>query len=492
MKPYRSLALFFVLLALPALGCRLAASVFATPTPIPSNTPIPPTATYTLTFTPTTTPTITPTPTLPTEFTENDVRLCYYIPGVSVPAQMPPEVLATPTPVVYPTPMLPFATQVDANVTEQQLGIFNALWKAVRDNYVYTDFNGKDWDAIGNKYEMLIKKGLSSEDFYFAMREMIYELEDEHSSFLSPEMVNEDEAAYAGENDFVGIGAISSSFGEPDSSVIISIFPNSPAEMAGLRPHDKIIAVDGEPFFDENGQSRTLGPADTPVTLTVVRPGEQARDITIIRKPISGSVPIDYCMVPNTRIGYIFLPTFYDETIDNQVYMALKQMTADGPLDGLVLDNRMNTGGADTIVKPILGYFTSGVQGYFVNRTEREPFRISALDVNGSQKVPLVVLVDTGTVSFGEIFSGVLRLSGRATIVGQTTLGNVEVLHAFPFDDGSLAWIATSTFEPLDGDTGVWERTGIVPDYLVPTRWDLFTESTDPAFAKAVEILLAR
>jgi carboxyl-terminal processing protease len=196
--------------------------------------------------------------------------------------------------------------------------------------------------------------------------------------------------------------------------------------------------------------------------------------------------------VPGTRIGYIYLPTFFDETIDDQVREALEKLTADGLLDGLVLDNRQNSGGANTVAEPTLGFFTTGVQGNFVSRDDSRPLDIEGEDVNGSQTVPLVVLVDLGTASYGEIFSGILRVAQRATIIGQNTLGNVEVLHAFPYDDGSRAWIAAETFEPIGQSNGIWERTGIIPDVYAPTRWDLFTEATDPALAKAVELLQNR
>jgi C-terminal processing protease CtpA/Prc len=104
----------------------------------------------------------------------------------------------------------------------------------------------------------------------------------------------------------------------------------------------------------------------------------------------------------------------------------------------------------------------------------------------------MVVMVDVGSASYGEIFSGILRVANRAKIVGQNTLGNVEVLHGFSFDDGSRAWIASETFEPVGESNGIWERTGIIPDVYAPTRWDLFTEATDPAFAKAVELLMSQ
>jgi C-terminal peptidase prc len=320
---------------------------------------------------------------------------------------------------------------------------------------------------------------------------MISELNDDHSRFESPDEVKVEEQDLAGQQNFVGIGALVQPLQDGNAGTIVAVFPGSPAADAGLRLHDKVVAVDGGPWLDETtGKSRTLGPAGTPVTVTIQRPGEDPHDITFTRRAVTGSLPIDYCIVPGTRIGYIYLPTFFDETIDDQVREALKKMTADGPLDGLVLDNRMNAGGANTVADPTLGFFTSGVQGHFVSRDQTpRALDIKAEDINGSQTVPLVVLVDLGTASYGEIFSGILRVAGRAKIVGQNTLGNVEVLHAFDFDDGSRAWIAAETFEPVGEANGIWERTGIVPDAYAPTRWDLFTEATDPALAKAVDIL---
>jgi C-terminal processing protease CtpA/Prc len=103
----------------------------------------------------------------------------------------------------------------------------------------------------------------------------------------------------------------------------------------------------------------------------------------------------------------------------------------------------------------------------------------------------MVVLVDRDTVSFGEIFSGVLQLSGRAEIVGGPSAGNVETLNRFDFDDQSRAWLAAETFAPNGQAAGVWEEVGILPDVERRTRWDLFTEETDPALAEAVELLLA-
>jgi carboxyl-terminal processing protease len=203
-------------------------------------------------------------------------------------------------------------------------------------------------------------------------------------------------------------------------------------------------------------------------------------------------VPVDFCLVPGTRIGYIFLPHLGDETIPGQVRDALRAMTAPGPLDGLILDNRLNGGGASPVLEALLGLFTEGTPGYFVSRDDARPLEIEAEDVGGSQAVPLVVLVEVETASYGEVLSGVLGESGRATLIGQTTFGNVETLWAFGFEDGSRAWIAREAFQFADQAVGEWEDTGIVPDIVVPTRWDLFTEANDPAMAAALDVLLGQ
>jgi carboxyl-terminal processing protease len=480
---YRGLSIFLIAVLL-TMACQAVTGAFSTPTgPVATATrgaPPPPA-----------TPEPGASPTAVPVFNDAGVRYCYFVPGTSVPAVMPPEVLATPTPIVYPTPVAPENSQVDGATTEAQLKVFDQLWQDVDDNYVYPDFNGHDWKAIGDKYEAVVKAGLTNEGFYLAMDQMMFELGDEHSRFISPEQAEEEDQDIAGQQNFVGIGALVQPLdAEGTSGVIVSLFPGSPAAEAGLRLHDKVGAVDGGPWLDpDTGKSRTLGPEGTEVTVTIQTPGEDPRDITFTRRAVTGSVPIDYCIVPGTRVGYIYLPTFEDQTIDDQVHDALEKMTSDGPLDGLILDNRMNSGGLNAVGERILSYFISGGNGQYVSRHGSRALDIEGEDINGSQSVPLVLLVDLETASMGEIFSGVLRVSERAKVVGQNTLGNVETLHQFNYDDSSRAWIASESFEPVGQANGIWERTGIIPDVYAPTRWDLFTEATDPALAKAIALL---
>jgi carboxyl-terminal processing protease len=187
------------------------------------------------------------------------------------------------------------------------------------------------------------------------------------------------------------------------------------------------------------------------------------------------------------RVGYILLISFADETIDDQVGDALEAMAADGPLDGLVLDNRYNGGGADVVANGTLRYFIDGLTGHFVSRVEERPFRVEGVNVAGSQEIPMVVLVGSGTVSFGEIFSGILKDFGRAFLIGETTDGNVELLWGYDFEDGSRAWIAHDYFRPTNNPEANWEENGIQPDQTVASQWHQVTIETDPAVLAALE-----
>jgi carboxyl-terminal processing protease len=277
---------------------------------------------------------------------------------------------------------------------------------------------------------------------------------------------------------------------EKNRGTILSVFPDSPAEHGGLLPHDSILAVDNLPVV-ENGiayPQRLRGPECSTVVLTIQSPGEEQRKLTLVRFKITSPLPIGTKLVPTndgSRIGYIFLPTFFDETIPDQVKKALEDFDT---LDGLILDNRMNGGGSGKVMEQILSYFTSGMLGQFVSRTDTRPLNITANPVNTSQTVPMVVLVGEDTISYGEIFSGVLQDAGRAKIVGQTTLGNVESLHSYSFDDGSQAWIAQERFDPAKSHAN-WEQDGIQPDVEAYADWDTFRFDNDPSVAAAVALL---
>ena len=429
----------------------------------------PPTATPTATVTVTAASTLTPTPLIPA-----------FIPPecASVPlATIPPDVSAQAT----------SEFQVTEIPQGEQLSILRELGDVVENVYVYPDYNGKNWNEIEARYRGEIETGLDTQSFYNEMSTMITELGDEHSFFLSPMEVAESEAELKGDVQFVGVGI----YGEPDFErgrlIVVSTFPGSPAEFAGIQDHDSILTVDNQPIQEEFG-NLLRGPQCSAVKLTVQSPGETPRDVMLIRYAIEGNVPIDARIVTTTdgsKIGYIFIPSFFDETLPGQIKDALTEF---GKLDGLILDLRMNGGGSSAVTYPILEYFIHGRLGQFVSRDDARALDIEANEIQNSQTVPLIVMVSKDTVSFGEIFAGVMKDSGRAKIVGETSLGNVEVLHGYDFKDGSQVWLAAETFHSAFSNTN-WEETGIIPDVQAFAAWDTFYFDNDPSIAAAIEVL---
>jgi carboxyl-terminal processing protease len=430
-------------------------------------------------------PTVTPLPTLTATASATPTPVPF------VPAFIPDECVSVPLATIPPEsalaqPALEIEANADISQSEQEK-ILQELAKIVEDVYVYPDFNGKNWTEIVSRYQAKIEAGLDTESFYREMQAMIEELQDEHSFFLSPLQAKQSEAELRGEGEFVGVGIYSQPDAERQRLIVISTFAGSPADQAGIQPHDSILLVDGVPLELEIG-NRLRGPACTAVVVTVQSPGEEPRELMLVRQAILGGLDIDTRLVATTdgsKIGYIFIPTFFDETIPSQIENALNEF---GQLDGLILDVRLNSGGSSSVVNPIFEHFVTGRLGQFVSRADSRPLDVDANPIQNSQTVPIVVVVSEDTVSYGEIFAGVLRDSRGAKVVGETSLGNVEVLHGYNFDDGSQVWIASETFFPEHSDEN-WEDTGIVPDVQAFAEWDTFYFETDPSIAAAVKLL---
>ena len=466
MKVIRGLLILLLLAVLPAcqLTARLSAAV-ATPTSLPTHTP---TASPSITASPSATPTRTPAPTNTPTFTPSPT------------ATQPPS--ATPAPTLTRLPVTPSALQ---------LSVFEQLWSIVKEEYLYPDFNGANWDKVQDEFRQRIQAGLADEDFYAAMHEMIARLGDDHSTYLSPAEAQASNEEYAGSYQYVGIGVLVEPAPTHKLLTILLVFPGSPAEEAGLASHDNLLQVDGQPVLDENGANLNLlrGPEGTTITIAVQTPGQAVRQVRVTRRPINGSYPVPhqvYTTASGQQIGYLLLATLGDSTIPDKVAQAWTEMTAGGELDGLIIDNRLNTGGADTVLEGVLSYFTRGVVGYFVDRQKREPLTITPQDLNGSQTVPLVILTGPGTVSFGEIFSGLLKDNQRAYLIGENTAGNVEILYVYHLGDGSRAWIAHDTFAPANQPEIRWEGTGVAPNLVIVSNWYEVTSATDPLIKAAL------
>jgi carboxyl-terminal processing protease len=165
---------------------------------------------------------------------------------------------------------------------------------------------------------------------------------------------------------------------------------------------------------------------------------------------------VEYELLDN-NIGYIKVPVLVDTASD--LREAVKELNNQGALK-FILDLRDNPGGRLVEMMQAGGIFTSGFLWRTVTRWTL-PIPYPALG-SIETDAPLVVLINGNVNSAAEGLSGALQKKKRATIIGETTAGNVEAVLPFCLRDGSQAWIATGVLAPVGGPT--WEGVGVIPD----------------------------
>lgn len=476
--------MFRCLLAVALAGCALPLSEATT---VPSVTPAaPPTAT--LRPSAAAAPTASPAPNAPASSTSAGVP--------SVAATAPAELAATPTPAAAPTdaPLVPTAT-LEPLSRRQRQRTFDAVWELVRDRYLYEDYGGLNWDEVRERYRPLAVEASAPAEFYDAVTQMIDELGDDHSRFQSPQEVAEDEAEFSGSLSYAGIGAQIRE--APEGGFVMRLVPNGPAEQAGLRHGDVVLAVAGTPFTDTQAFG-PLGPigavrgeAGSTVVLSVRSPNRPPRDVPVVRHVILADAypDVEGQRLPGSDVGLVAINSFFVDGLPDMVRSEIERLARDGPLDGLVLDVRQNGGGRiDLLMDTLALLIDGGSIGSTAGRDET-----SSLDVPGGQTmpelsgVPVAVLTGEDTASAAEIFAAGLQARGRARVVGLPSSGNTENLSGHDFDDGSRLWLAEYAYRLPDGSQ--IEGSGVQPNRVVDAEWWRFLPADDPQVLAAVEEL---
>jgi len=372
---------------------------------------------------------------------------------------------------------------------EQQTRTFDALWKHLEDNYIYYETADVNWDALHDKYLGQIKTGLSADEFTKLMQDLSAELP--AGSLAYETRTERIEADTADTSSYEGIGAFVGFSKDPVPHIILlAVMDGSPAEQAGLKAHDSILEIDGNPVQLEEGLTaieRVRGPAGTSVTLSIQSPGATERSIDVKRGKLTSSGKLESSVLPGTDYGYLLFPPISYSTLVDDVTKSLQSMTTNRMLKGLVLDLRIVSSATSWPLEDLYAMFDQGAVGEFYNRSNKQTVQLKGQDVFSSQKVPLVILVGQNTTGFPEILAASLQMHKRATVIGETTPGAVESSSAYYLPDGSQAIIATTSFVlPNGGEVGT---TGVVPDISLQQGWDEVLPTKDPVLDRAIEFL---
>lgn len=373
---------------------------------------------------------------------------------------------------------------------EHQGLTFEALWKDLTENYVYFDQADVDWDALHDKYNSSIEAGVTTEQFNDLLRELQAELP--AGALLYQSRSERIEADIADASSYEGIGAIIG-FQEEEQPhvVILDVIDGSPAEIAGLKPHDSIYAIDGNPILLDEGLTvvnRIRGPAGSTVTLQVKSPGEDERAVQVTRGKLVSSGKLESHQISNTNYGYILFPPLSYQDIMEDFRASLQELTTNQKLEGLILDLRVAGSTRGWPLQDLLTLFHNGTIGEFYNRAnETQLITIQGDDYLSSQTVPLIILTGANTSGQPEILAAGLQTGKRATIVGEATAGSIEVTEAFYLPDGSRIFVETASFR-LAGGTELGSE-GLQPDVKLDAGWDEIQPGADPVLEKAIDLL---
>lgn len=287
---------------------------------------------------------------------------------------------------------------------------------------------------------------------------------DPYSAYLTPDQLNEVYSQIEG--NFVGLGVELKA--KDGGLIIVRVITGSPAEEAGVRAGDRILAVDGQSTAKlSTAQAANLlqGAEGSVATLSVAAAGQSPRQLTVRRRVVE--VPsIDQVSIidPQHGVGYFKL-TCFEKTTARDLDAALWKLHNQG-MKSLIVDVRGNPGGLLVSAVEVVDRFVD--RGIIVStrgRIAQEDYTYSAHD-QGKWRMPLVVLIDQDSASAAEIFAGAIRDHRRGTLVGVRSFGKGSVQGIFPLDDCNAGMrLTTAKFYSPKGNP--FAGIGVEPDVRV-------------------------
>ena len=288
---------------------------------------------------------------------------------------------------------------------------------------------------------------------------------DPHSTFMTKEDYKDMMEGTTGE--FFGIGIEMSS--ENNQLIVVSPFEDTPAEKAGLRAGDFILAVDGESTQNMSAQeaaSKIRGPKGTEVELLILHKNSTKPETVVIKRDTIPLVSVKARFLDEE--GFVWLRiTRFSEKTTAQVKEAIEKLQKQGEIKGIVLDLRNNPGGLFRQSATVANLFLS--KGTIVSMKGRGGEVLESYEANPKETLitaPMVVLVNSGTASAAEIVAGALQDQKRALLIGERTFGKGSVQNIIPLEDETAIKLTIALYYTPSGRS--IQAEGIVPDIEIP------------------------
>lgn len=315
--------------------------------------------------------------------------------------------------------------------------------------------------------------------FTEAIRGMLASL-DPHSRYLDKEDLQDIERIQSGR--YVGIGVeVEVQHGQ---ILIHAVSEGGPADRAGIRAGDSIVAIDGAPLFGLREQqigSRMRGEPGSQVELTLAKRGATPlRSVRLARASLDGRTVSVQRLADD--IARVRIAEFGGATAGELVESLRQLDAAPRPLKGLVLDLRNNPGGLLPAAVAVAGaflpegtvVFSSNGRAVHANSVVTvspdyfeqagaadAPARLPAF----ARTIPLAVLVNGASASAAELVAGALQDHGRAKVVGARTFGKGSIQTLFRLSEDSAIKLTVARYYTPKGHEV--QARGIVPDVPV-------------------------
>ena len=360
--------------------------------------------------------------------------------------------------------------------------LYDNVWRLINSKFVDQSNNQQNWAKWRHKYDNQIR---TNEDAYVAINTMVASLNDPYTKFLDPKEFADETSSIKGSLKGIGI-----QIGVKDGKLmVIAPIEDTPAERAGLQADDEILEIDGvstKGITVDKAADKIRGKEGTQVTLLVKRKDVAPKTYTITRaeieiKSISQKLPTDMT-IPND-FCYIRLSSFISRNAATEFGNILN---TNRNKKGFIIDLRSNPGGLLTNAIYISDMFLDG--GTIVSTVDIDGYKETQRASAGVYtKKPVVVLINKGSASASEIFSGAMKDNHRAVIIGEQSFGKglVQEINKLPYESGINITIQ-KYLTPNGTDIN---KKGITPDIVVKLTEDDVKNKNDLQLKKAVEVL---
>jgi carboxyl-terminal processing protease len=354
-----------------------------------------------------------------------------------------------------------------------------------------------NWKAVADRYLPVVSQAKSEDDFYTLLKKMVGELKDAHTRFHTPRERREREQATA-----ISTGVFI--YEVEGRAVVTGVEPDSEAERAGVEAGMIVRSVDGKPVPERltEAQARvggssseravrlrlyrrlTDGEPGTAVKLGLERADGTSLDVEVTRRVVS-DLPRVTSRQLQSGLGYIKL-NLWRSPIHKEFRRALESFK-DSP--GVIIDLRGNPGGeAGEVVKIASYFFSNRVSfGRFISRSSKAINLFTDRD-DLIYQGPVVVLVNEGSGSGSELFTGVMQENGRAIVIGRQSCGCVLGISRFKKVKGG-GELAVSELKYVSPQGQKFEGTGVMPDRMVALKISDLQRHRDTALFEAESIL---